>query len=235
MAMNNTIVVDFRIYPESVDKLQKLGYDVVKFKARNYLDVPVSAHPDMCMAKIKDKVFLDNAVNDAFTFIKEMEFCNREEVDEDILKYPFDVAFNCVQFGKYLLCNKNYTHKSIISYAIANNIEIINTKQGYAKCSTCVVSDNAIITEDDNVAYVCKEKGVDVLKIQKGFVKLDGYDYGFFGGCSGLVEKNLLVFNGNVELHPNYNEIAEFCRKYNVNTVSLSENALYDIGSIIKL
>ena len=45
--------------------------------------------------------------------------------------------------------------------------EIINVKQGYAKCSICVVSDNAIITADKGIAKAAIQNRIDVLEITR--------------------------------------------------------------------
>ena len=181
-------------------------------------------------------MFVDNSVKELFTFVKNVKVLNREAVvSENIYRYPEDIEFNCVHVGKSLICNRKHTHSEIIKYAENSNINIINVNQGYAKCSVCVVSDNAIITEDDSIAKNATENGIDVLQIKKGFVKLPGYDYGFIGGSSGLIEKELIVFNGNIENHPDFDRIHKFCEHYNVKILSLSDEVLCDIGTIYRI
>ena len=63
----------------------------------------------------------------------------------------------------------------------------VNVSQGYAKCSTCVVGEDAIITYDRGIAKAADAAGMDVLVIEPGHVDLPGYDTGFIGGASGLV------------------------------------------------
>ena len=55
-------------------------------------------------------------------------------------------------------------------------------KQGYAKCSTVLVNEQACITADTSIAAAVKQCGLDVLQIRPGFVELPGYPYGFLGG-----------------------------------------------------
>ena len=74
-----------------------------------------------------------------------------------------------------------------------------------------------------------------MLKIQKGFISLPGYDYGFIGGCCGKLSKNILAFTGKIESHPDYNNIKDFCRNYNVNVLSLTNDDLLDIGGILPI
>ena len=230
-----TLLVDCRIYKESENQLINMGYKITKLDNQRFLDTPVSAHPDMLAVKVKNTWFIDSTVNKIFTFAGDVIEFDREVVFGKKLQYPDDVAFNCSVFGNNLLCNRKFLNKEILNFAEQCGMRVINTNQGYTKCSTCVVSDNAIITEDDDIYKCCKTAGVDVLKIRKGYVKLPGYDYGFIGGCSGLVEENKLFFNGCIERHPDYTLIKEFCGNYAVEAVSLCDNDLYDIGSIFTL
>ena len=230
-----TLFVDCKMSKVAVDTLKSLGYEVIKSLENVYLEEHVCSHPDMSLTKICDKIFADRVLEHLFFGWGDVNFINREVTVGEILKYPNSIAFNCVQVGNKLFCNEKYTHEEILNYALKCNLKIVNTKQGYAKCSICVVSDNAIITEDDSIEKCAIDNGVDVLKIKKGFVALDGYDYGFIGGASGLIERNLLVFNGNIETHPDFEKIKNFCLKYNVQIVSLCSDKLYDVGSIIKL
>ena len=237
VTMNNKILaVDSRISENSRTKLDELGFTIIKIPQNPMFDGAVSGHSDMFISKINGELFVDNSVKELFTFVKNVKVLNREAVvSENIYRYPEDIEFNCVHVGKSLICNRKHTHSEIIKYAENNNINIINVNQGYAKCSVCVVSDNAIITEDDSIAKNATENGIDVLQIKKGFVKLPGYDYGFIGGCSGLIEKELIVFNGNIENHPDFDRIHKFCEHYNVKILSLSDEVLCDIGTIYRI
>ena len=52
-------------------------------------------------------------------------------------------------------------------------------------------------------------------------------------GCD--ISPELLAVNGNIKLHKNYDNISNFCNKYNVNIISLHCGEIEDIGSIICL
>ena len=233
--MNKTLVISSTIYPESKKQLREMGYNLIELNSYNILESPVSSHPDMFMTQFDNAVLIDNTVNSTFINFNTNEnviFCNRGVEQTKILEYPENIGFNCVKVGDKLICNKKHTCKSVLEYASENGVQILDVKQGYAKCSTCVVSDRAIITEDESIAKCAALNGIDVLKIRKGHVLISKYDYGFIGGCCGLIEKNLLAFNGNVFVHPDSAEISEFCYKY---SVSLCDRELYDIGSIFRL
>ena len=151
------------------------------------------------------------------------------------LGYPYDIEFNCALVGKSLICNRKYTNSKILEAITENGCKIINVNQGYSKCSVCIVSENAIITEDKGIANACRKEGIDVLLLETRGVKLDGYDYGFIGGSSGTLGDGRIVFASCIENHTEYKSISDFCVKYGKTPVSMSDEPLYDVGSIIEL
>lgn len=58
-------------------------------------------------------------------------------------------------------------------------------------------------------------------------------DYGFIGGATGLIDNNTLAVNGDINSHPDSEQIKLFCHKYNVDIISLKDDKLVDIGTII--
>ena len=228
-----SVLVDFRISEKSERTLINLGYSVLKTEKCHELAEPVCGHPDMLVCKLKNHDFVGVP---SFRGLFDKTTGNNFISGKNILKYeyPHDIAYNCALVGNNLFCNEKYTDEVILDYCKNNGIKIINTKQGYAKCSICIVSDNAIITADESIYYVASKNNIDVLKTENNGIVLDGYDEGFFGGATGLLEKDLLCVNGNIELHKDYVRIKNFCAKYGVNILSLSDDRIYDIGSIIR-
>lgn len=232
--MDKFLVIDSRLNSESKDALINLGYKLIEIPEISCLEQPICGHPDMSLLKFKELPFFFGDINISFT-ISSFKKLIREHDNGEILKYPHNVKLNCAVVGNNIICNRKYTDPQVIGYAEKHGYNIIHVNQGYAKCSTCIVSDNAVITEDESIEKECTKHGIDVLKISKGYVRLDGYDYGFIGGCSGLVENNLLVFNGNIKLHPDYDSIYKFCKDHGTDILSLNNGQLYDVGSIIRL
>ena len=234
--MSKKLIIDSRMYRQSKEKLLSMGYDLIEIPSQSCLDAPISGHPDMFITKLDGKLFVESKVHNLFTFISGFR---TEQISafsaEKIVKYPNDVKFNCAVAGNKIICNKNYIAEQIKKYATSNGYQIIHTNQGYAKCSTVIVDNNSVITEDNSIESACVNSGINVLKIDKGSVKLSGYDYGFIGGSCGLIENNILAFNGCVEEHPQYNQIKTFCETRGVEPLSLCNLALYDVGSIIRI
>ncbi len=231
------VISDYRISEESIDNLNKYGINVIKTTPLKCLYEAVNGHPDMQLhyfERSNELLCAKEAYNYYKTVIpKGINLICDKEVLKD--KYPYDILYNSAVIGNHVICNEKYTSKELLDKYKLDGKKIINVKQGYAKCSIAVIGQNAAITADEGIYKRLINSGIDTLKIQPGSIKLNTMSYGFIGGCCGLIKKNLLAVNGNLNLHPQSREIINFCEKHNVNIVELSKNNLYDIGSIIAI
>lgn len=224
------VVVDYRISNESINVLKNDGFSVIHTKELKNLQQAVNGHADIQIAKIYDKIITCPECFDYYNNLLNTELiCGKTHLNHD---YPDDVSYNIAQFGQFVVHNFNFTDSKIREYIIEKNLKEINVKQGYSKCSICIISDNAIITEDNSIYNECIKYNIDVLKIKKGNVKLKGYNYGFFGGATGLY-KNTLYVNGEIKTHESAEEIINFCKKHNVSIRELKKGKIYDIGSLM--
>lgn len=198
--------------------LSGLGYSLELTSSSGIVDEGISCHPDIFLCKMGID---ENAP---------IFFAQKEDLGCD---YPQDVAFNAACTGKYFIHNLSATNEKLIQAAENMNMTLINVRQGYTKCSTVVVDENSIITYDDGIRKSCsKYPELSVLKIVPGFVELDGYDTGFIGGCSGRVG-DCIIFNGNLEEHPDFLRIVDFIEKRGLQCKWFTEYKLTDIGSIL--
>ncbi len=219
-----------------LEKLEELNIGAVITAESKNLDGRIHIHTDMLINNISKGVLIaDNTQkNNIVNFLTIGYRCDFFESDTKS-PYPHDCLLNCVVIGDKLICNPNITHKNILKYAQNNNYDIIRVRQGYSKCSVCIVSDNALITDDESIHKACAINHIDSLYISKGSVKLNGYNYGFIGGCTGLIDKDKLLFNGDINYHKDCGRIIDFLNKYNVSPVIIEDEPLIDIGSILPL
>jgi len=149
--------------------------------------------------------------------------------------YPGDVALNAARIGNRLVCNEKATAPELLEAARQTGLEVINVRQGYAKCSLCIVSENAVITADEGLACSLNQAGLDVLKIIPGCIRLPGYGYGFIGGCCGKLDATTMAFAGDILTHPDGKKILSFLESHGVSSCNLLEEGekLLDIGSIL--
>lgn len=220
--------------PESVsDALSTNHIDVLHIDKSAVLSSPVGFHADLqCIHLGKDKILLSNEQTRLEKVLKSKGF-SVVVTDSICTSYPLDCKLNVTILNNKIICNKNIIDKSIEAYISENNLEIVSVKQGYSRCAVCVVRSNAIITEDESIKNACEKANIDVLLIRKGFVRLDGYKYGFIGGASFKIDSDTVAFTGNICRHPDFENIKSFLYKHNAKYLCLNEEALTDVGGIL--
>ena len=142
--------------------------------------------------------------------------------------YPRDIAYNAARLGKYVIANLRYTEPYITEYYKKRGFELVNSKQGYAKCSLAVVSESAAITGDEGMlALLSRLDDVKCLKVDQSGVGLFGYSHGFIGGASGLV-RGTAVFLGDPG-----GSVKEFLSEMNIEYFCAASGRLRDFGSVL--
>ncbi len=222
-------------YFEEIKELEELGLRCIILSENTDLDSEISRHADInCLNCGTGKILLschlkgDRApVVDGICFDKSYELIKSP--------YPGDVRFNVSFIKNKLICNKKHISSNITDLAERNNIQIIDVKQGYARCSICIVNENAIITDDSKIACLLKKYQIDVLEISKGAIRLSEKHYGFIGGASGKISENEIYFSGNLSMHPDYKSIIDFLSLHNVQALFNKNRPLRDFGGFIPL
>lgn len=225
-------------YPQIESALNGLKIETVKLSKCCHLTAPVCRHADMlCCHLGATKILLERSQIDAAEKLNEFGFAPEFiDLSTDVKNhYPFDVLLNAAFAGDNLIANTGTVSDIILKYAIQNGYRIINVKQGYTKCSVCVVNEEAIITDDTTIKSACDENGFDALLVEKGSVKLDGHAYGFIGGCTGLIDKDCLAFCGDIDRHSDAHKIKDFLKKHGVRPLSLFDGDLIDVGGILPI
>ena len=226
------------ISAEAVDAiyaLAKMGIECIKVQSHPELDYPVGSHADMLIHHLGyDNILLARKQEKLIESLKQRKF-NAKYIDEDLSdKYPFDCLLNAARIGNKLFCGR-YISSKLLEYCESNNIEIIRVRQGYTKCSVCVLDENTIITDDTRIHKAATRAGMDSLLISHGGIAIGKYSYGFIGGCCGKIAKNILAFNGDITKHKDYREIKAVADNCRIEIVCLHDNMLTDIGGILPL
>lgn len=208
----STIYLSEMAHPLLIEYFKSKGYHIHIIENTDITYEPVSSHPDiyMCSLGLNKPIF----------------FGCPEKIGK---KYPHNIIYNAACTGKFFIHNLKYTDQQLLK--AADGMVKINVSQGYSKCNILIVNETSIITSDAGIYNACRDQ-LDVLLISPGHIKLKNFDYGFIGGASGRIE-DTIVFNGNLEKHPDYMKITDFITNRGLNILYFKEYQLEDIGSII--
>lgn len=230
-------IVDGRVDNEIVTNLEKLNITVVKSIKCKEIDSNISYHPDMVMHPVSyDTLVVAPNVYDYYN--KALSPFGIKVIEgETILekKYPNDIAYNVGRLKDIAIHNFKYTDEVLKFYFKKENIELLEVKQGYSKCSLAIIDDMSGITADKYIYNKLAEKGYKVLLIEPGYINLEGYNYGFIGGACGNLSKNKILFPGKFDDHPDYKRIVSFIESRKKEFIILSKSKIIDIGTIITL
>nr|WP_143290250.1 MULTISPECIES: hypothetical protein [Caloramator] len=231
------VVCDGRINSDVEYNLREMGIKIIKTNKQKLLYEAVSYHPDILFHHLGgDKIVIAPNVDDKFYYALEDEGFNLilgKDKIEGI--YPKDVLYNVARLKDVAILNIRYTDEVLLDELIKRNIKLIDVKQGYAKCSVCIVSEDAIITSDRGIYKKALQNSINSLLIKPGYIDLFELNYGFIGGCTGFISNDTIAFYGEVESHPEGTEIKNFLNKFEKKHQNLSKGKLIDYGTLIPL
>ena len=226
------VIVDYRITKEEETSLRNLNFTILKVPKCNRVYEAINGHPDIQLHIVDDYNIIvhKDMDNDFIITLKRLNFnvhLSQYSLEES---YPKDIILNGASFGDYFLHNLKYSDSKLLDF-MSSKIKV-NVSQGYTKCSTAIVSPSSIITSDNSIASNLKNTNLNILHIPYGDIILEGMNYGFIGGCCGLLSKNILGFFGDLKCYDYGNEIIEFLSSQNINYISLKSGKLFDRGSL---
>lgn len=228
-----TVIVS-GIHNKIIDYLNNNNISVIKSEKLSRIDKPVQYHTDMQAIHLGNDKFL--VEKNCISLQKELTNIGAKIILSDkslAYNYPNDIALNALIINKYVIGNIKYLDFNITNLS-KNGYTLINTKQGYSRCSTAIINNNAVITADKSILKSLKNS-LDILLIENGDIKLNGYNYGFIGGSCGLIDKDILLFFGNIKEHRNYNKIKSFARNNGIYIEQTGNYMLEDIGGMIQV
>lgn len=228
-------LVDYRISHEEKEGIEALNIEVLIVPPSELLYAAVCGHPDMLLNLIDCNTIVVHKNMDINFMEKIKKYDYKILYSENSLKsnYPFDITLNAVNFENLFIHNTKYTDNVLL-----NNVshkKKISVPQGYTKCSTAIVSNNAVMTSDLGIARALSKEAIDVLLLPPGDILLPELNYGFIGGCCGLLEEGLIAFYGDLINYYFKDDVYKFLKKHKVEPLFLSKGKLIDRGSILTL
>lgn len=214
--------------------LSDFSIKVVNVIENTLLDSPVKNHADILANYVGKSRFLTDKNQDELCAFLENKSGKWVLIEDIKSPYPNDCLLNFADIGDYIICKKSVLTEEIVKQLPKKTI--IDVKQGYSKCSVCICKRNTVITDDISIhSAVSRYDDINSLYVEKGSVHINKYNYGFIGGCCGLIDKDLLLFNGDLQTHTNFDKIENFLYDNGVNYVDIKGKPLTDIGSIIPI
>ena len=151
-------------------------------------------------------------------------------------KYPATIPYNVARVGKFAFHSTKYTDPVLRRLLEEEGVLLIDIKQGYTKCLTCIVDERSIISSDAGICNAAKEVGIDTLLIEQDeAISLKPFNMGFFGGATGLVSPNTLAVTGNIKNMKSFAIIEDFLKMRGKKLAFLSNKGAIDLGSILPI
>lgn len=219
---------------EAKKKLNLLGINTLEVAPVNGLPEGIASHADLQLLHFGENEFF-SASEHLFKGEREACFSVKKLNIELAGGYPKDVALNAAVIGKYLVYNPSTLAPEVLKRASELGMKLISVKQGYTKCSICVLSDSAIITDDKSICESAGKYLNEVVFIEKNSIALRGFNYGFIGGCCGKLSSKLLAVNGSIMSHSDHNKIIDALDRNGIEAVELKGGRLEDIGGILPI
>lgn len=230
----NLSIISGQASVEIVDNLTNKGIEVVKTIKVESLSSEISYHPDLVLHPIAHNTLV--VAPEVFDYYSEKLRPHGLKIikGKDSLRshYPGDIKYNIFRIGGSYVHKKGYSDELIRNYYKKNGIDLIHVTQGYTKCSTLLVDDGSAITSDKKIAEKLRDAGYDILLIEKGWIELPGYEYGFIGGASGHISPKEMVLTGSLLCHPDKTKIEAFIKSKGITIIPLSKERIIDLGTV---
>jgi len=231
------VVIDYRMPKSMEEKMNSMGIECIRTVKCRELHEAEDGHPDMLMTHMGGNwiVLAPNIYDEMAPMLQKKGFAVTKGATWLVRNYPGNIAYNVLRLGNLVFHNIEYTDAELLSAFEKEKLKLINIRQGYAKCSACILDSRTIITSDRKLSETAGANGIESLLIEPGGIELKGFDYGFIGGSSGLLADRLIGFSGNSGSLTNAGDITAFIASKGFSSVDLSMEKMVDYGSIIPL
>ncbi len=143
--------------------------------------------------------------------------------------YPGSARYNAVVTDELIIHNLKITDPAI--FRTFPGRRHLHVNQGYTRCNLLVLNVDHFLTSDRGIEKALTEAGKTVLFVDPSLVKLKGQKYGFFPGCCGLYDDEVLI-NGSLKHHPQGEIIGDFIKQTGYSYRELYDGLLTDVGGI---
>lgn len=225
------IIIDSRMRNKEKEHLKKYG-ELVEIECQDSVYDEISAHPDIFFCKINDQVF------QAPNLKLEKQLQTKKGSSPVGKQYPDDIKYNICQIGRKIIHNFKYTDSLVNDYINSIGLKKINIKQGYAKCSIAVTSENSCITSDEGIYKTLQKENIDVLLLRDEIIHLQDKNKnitnmnGFIGGSCCIIDNKFILFGDSNKLKSKA-QLVDFLNKQKLELIDFKNLEIIDYGGII--
>lgn len=220
------LIISHKSKKEFTDFLDLKNIPYIKTIDNPNLDKRIADHPDLSLCKVDESTLIvDESVYSYYEDkLPNTKLIKGESVEKS---YPIDSIYNVVSFKNFYIHN-DFTEKNIEKYF--SNKKHLFVKQGYSRCSIIPLNNN-LLTNDYGI-YKSLKDIIDIHLLNREKIELDGFSQGFLGGCFGMIDKKIALFNGDIERLSSYDIIKNIVIKEKIDLL-YPETNLLDTGSLI--
>jgi len=185
--------------PEKEMKRLSDRFDVLPLPPDPDLPEPVACHPDMILAEAAGALFLSRRYAETYPGLIHAlaEKTGLPVILSDAPRstvYPHDVGCNAFVWereeGDALLVGRlESLFPEILRRAEEAGIRAVHVRQGYAACS-CIPLPGMLLTSDWGIMKALRPYSEEVFWVPSYGILLPGYNQGFLGGASGVLNGN---------------------------------------------
>lgn len=236
--MSDKYAVISNAVDEICQKMTNFGYKLIYSDCVDEFISYERCHADMQCIKVQDKVFVLSQCKKLKESIRKTGLDVHQIKSHISSKYPENIVLNTKIIEKNLIGKIDCLDKELVAYCVEKGYRLINVNQGYTACSIAAIGENAAITADSSIYNALKKHNIDVLKISDKNILLHNAkreEAGFIGGASVTLDKENILFFGNIKNHPDYKSIKDFCDIHGVTIHCIKNIELTDIGGCVLL
>jgi hypothetical protein len=224
------IITDARMPSEALQRLSTFG-EVLAFASHNITYPSISGHPDIFIAQLENSCVV--APNTPKKIVKALDLKNIPYVfGKNIIgaTYPYTAKYNALTDCKIILHNTQISDAVIIEKT--KHLQRIHVNQGYCRCNCISLNGKAYICSDKGIERALKEAGMIAIYVKPNTIKLHGMKHGFFGGCVGVFDNNLVIC-GSLKNLQEEKSIEKLLLSIDFEVFELYDGPLIDVGGII--
>ena len=223
------IITDKRLPLPAKNALKNLG-NPFYIQTDTFTYKSISGHPDIFMCCGDEGLVvapgLSIEIREALANTSIRLFEGRQNPGR---KYPETALYNAVVTSEFIIHNLKITDPSL--FEAFPNRKHLHVNQGYTRCNLISLNKDTFITSDRGIEKVLLTEGKEVLHVDPKPVRLRGHKYGFFPGCCGVLNDELLI-SGSLSFHPDKELTEEFLHKSGFQIRELYQGELTDVGGI---